>query len=222
MKAVDYLDMPECIYNRVEVEMSRKERKIYDDFCRDMVVQIGEEELDAVSAGALSNKLLQMANGAVYNSDRKVLPIHDRKLDALEDLVEAANGKPLLVAYWYKHDLARIQERFPLARCIDTSEDITDWNAGKIPLALIHPASAGHGLNLQEGGCTIVWFGLTWSLELYQQLNARLWRQGQKHTVVIHHIITKDTHDEDVMKALEKKDMRQSSLIEAVRARIGG
>ena len=222
MKAVDYLDMPECIYNRVEVEMSRKERKIYDDFCRDMVVQIGEEELDAVSAGALSNKLLQMANGAVYNSDRKVLPIHDRKLDALEDLVEAANGKPLLVAFWYKHDLSRIRERFPAARRIDTSEDITDWNAGKIPLALIHPASAGHGLNLQEGGCTIVWFGLTWSLELYQQLNARLWRQGQKHTVVIHHIITKDTHDEDVMKALENKDMRQSSLIEAVRARIGG
>ena len=222
MKAVDYLDMPECIYNRVEVEISRKERKIYEDFCRDMVVQIGEEELDAVSAGALSNKLLQMANGAVYNGDRKVIPIHDRKLDALEDLVEAANGKPLLVAYWYKHDLSRIQERFPQARRIDTSEDITDWNNGKIPLALIHPASAGHGLNLQEGGCTIVWFGLTWSLELYQQLNARLWRQGQKHTVAIHHIITKDTHDEDVMKALEKKDMRQSSLIEAVRARIGG
>ena len=147
--------------------------------------RIGEEELDAVSAGALSNKLLQMANGAVYNSDRKVLPIHARKLDALEDLVEAANGKPLLVAYWYKHDFSRIQERFPAARCIDTSEDITDWNAGKIPLALIHPASAGHGLNLQEGGCTIVWFGLIWSLELYQQLNTRLWRQGQKHTVVI-------------------------------------
>ena len=222
MRAGDYLDMPECIYNRVEVEMSQKERSIYEDFCRDMVVQIGEEELDAVSAGALSNKLLQMANGAVYNSDRKVLHIHNRKLDALEDLVEAANGKPLLVAYWYKHDLSRIQERFPQARRIDTSEDITDWNAGKIPLTLIHPASAGHGLNLQEGGCTIVWFGLTWSLELYQQLNARLWRQGQKHTVVIHHIITKDTHDEDVMKALDKKDMRQSSLIEAVRARIGG
>ncbi len=120
MKAVDYLDMPECIYNRVKVEMNRREKKIYDNFCRDMVVQIGEEELDAVSAGALSNKLLQMANGAVYNSDRKVLPIHDRKLDALEDLVEAANGKPLLVAFWYKHDLSRIRERFPAARRIDT------------------------------------------------------------------------------------------------------
>lgn len=222
MKAVDYLDMPERIDNRIEVEMSAKEKKIYDDFCRDMVVQIGDEELDAVNAGVLSGKLLQMANGAVYGDDRRVLPIHSRKLDALEDLVEAANGKPLLVAYWYKHDLARIREHFPEARCIDTSKDISDWNAGKVPLALIHPASAGHGLNLQEGGCTIVWYGLTWSLELYQQLNARLWRQGQKHTVVIHHIITKGTHDEDVMKALENKDMRQSNLIAAVRARIGG
>lgn len=222
MKAVDYLDMPERIDNRIEVVMSVKEKKLYDDFCRDMVVQIGDEELDAVNAGVLSGKLLQMANGAVYSDDHKVLPIHSRKLDALEDLVEAANGKPLLVAYWYKHDLARIRERFPEARCIDTSKDISDWNTGKVPLALIHPASAGHGLNLQEGGCTIVWYGLTWSLELYQQLNARLWRQGQKHTVVIHHIITRGTHDEDVMKALENKDMRQSNLIEAVRARIGG
>lgn len=222
MKAVDYLDMPERIDNRIEVEMSAKEKKIYDDFCRDMVVRIGDEELDAINAGVLSGKLLQMANGAVYGDDHKVLPIHSRKLDALEDLVEAANGKPLLVAYWYKHDLARIREHFPEARCIDTSKDISDWNAGKVPMALIHPASAGHGLNLQEGGCTIVWYGLTWSLELYQQLNARLWRQGQKHTVVIHHIITKGTHDEDVMKALENKDMRQSNLIAAVRARIGG
>ena len=222
MKAVDYLDMPERFDNRIEVVMSAKEQKLYDDFQRDMVLAIEGEELDAVNAAALSNKLLQMANGAVYGDDRKVLPIHDRKLDALEDLVEAANGKPLLVAYWYKHDLQRIQARFKNARCIDTSKDIDDWNAGKIPLALIHPASAGHGLNLQEGGCTIVWFGLTWSLELYQQLNARLWRQGQKHTVVIHHIVTKGTHDEDVMRALGNKDMRQSALIEAVRARIGG
>ena len=136
-------------------------------------------------------------------------------------MVEAANGKPLLVVYWYKHDLARIRERFDV-RTIDTSKDIDDWNAGKIPVALIHPASAGHGLNLQEGGSTVVWFGLTWSLELYQQLNARLWRQGQKNTVVIQHIITRGTHDEDVMRALEAKDMRQSALIEAVKARIGG
>lgn len=222
MKAADYLDMPERIDNRIEVVMSPKERKLYDDFQKDMVLSIGDEELDAANAAALSNKLLQMANGAVYGEDKKVIPIHDRKLDALEDLVEAANGKPLLVAYWYKHDLQRIKARFKNARCIDTAKDIDDWNAGKIPLALIHPASAGHGLNLQDGGCTIVWFGLTWSLELYQQLNARLWRQGQKHTVVIHHIVTKGTHDEDVMRALENKDTRQSALIEAVRARIGG
>jgi SNF2 family DNA or RNA helicase len=222
MKAADYLDMPERIDNRIEVSMSPKERKLYDDFQKDMVLSIGDEELDATNAAALSNKLLQMANGAVYCEDKKVIPIHDRKLDALEDLVEGANGKPLLVAYWYKHDLQRIKARFKNARCIDTAKDIDDWNAGQIPLALIHPASAGHGLNLQDGGCTIVWFGLTWSLELYQQLNARLWRQGQKHTVVIHHIVTKGTHDEDVMRALENKDTRQSALIEAVRARIGG
>lgn len=222
MKAVDYLDMPELIMNRVEVSMDSRERKIYEDFQRDMVVSLQGEELDAVNAAALSGKLLQMANGAVYGENRKVLHIHDRKLDALEDLMEAANGKPLLVAYWYEHDLQRIKARFKNARCIDTTQDIDDWNAGKIPLALIHPASAGHGLNLQEGGCTIVWFGLTWSLELYQQLNARLWRQGQKHTVVIHHIVTKDTHDEDVLRALEKKDTRQSALIDAVRARLEG
>lgn len=222
MKAVDYLDMPERIDNTIEVVMNPKEQKLYDDFCRDMVVNIKGEELDAVNAAALSGKLLQMADGAVYGENRKVLHIHDRKLDALEDLVEAANGKPLLVAYWYKHDLSRLQERFKTGRVIDTSRDIDDWNAGKIQIAFIHPASAGHGLNLQAGGSTIVWFGLTWSLELYQQLNARLWRQGQEHTVVIHHIITKGTHDEDVMRALETKDMRQSALIAAVKARIGG
>lgn len=222
MKAVDYLDMPELIMNRVEVSMDSRERKIYDDFQRDMVVSLQGEELDAVNAAALSGKLTQMANGAVYGENRKVLHIHDRKLDALEDLMEAANGKPLLVAYWYEHDLQRIKARFKNARCIDTTQDIDDWNAGKIPLALIHPASAGHGLNLQEGGYTIVWFGLTWSLELYQQLNARLWRQGQKHTVVIHHIVTKGTHDEDVLRALDNKDTRQSALIDAVRARLEG
>lgn len=222
MKAVDYLDMPERIDNTIEVKTNDKEQRLYDVFCRDMVVNIKGEELDAVNAAALSGKLLQMADGAVYGENRKVLHIHDRKLDALEDLVEAANGKPLLVAYWYKHDLSRLQERFKQGRRIDTSKDIDDWNAGKIQVAFIHPASAGHGLNLQAGGSTIVWFGLTWSLELYQQLNARLWRQGQQHTVVIHHIITKGTHDEDVMRALELKDTRQSALIAAVKARIGG
>lgn len=221
MKAVDFLAMPEKISNRIEVAMEQKEQRLYDSFRRDMCLSLGDGELDAANAAGLSNKLLQMANGAVYGEDKKVLHIHDRKLDALEDLIEAANGKPLLVAYWYRHDLARIRERFNV-RTIDTDKDIADWNAGKIPAALIHPASAGHGLNLQEGGSTIVWFGLTWSLELYQQLNARLWRQGQKNTVVIQHIVTSGTHDEDVMKALETKNTRQSALIAAVRARIGG
>lgn len=221
MKAVDFLDMPEKVYNRIEVSMEKKEQQLYDRFQKDMVLSLGGEDVDAINAAGLSNKLLQMANGAVYGEEKKVLRIHDRKLDALEDLIEAANGKPILVAYWYKHDLARIRKRFDV-RTIDTPEDIDDWNAEKIPVALIHPASAGHGLNLQEGGSTVVWFGLTWSLELYQQLNARLWRQGQKNTVVIAHIVTRGTHDEDVMKALERKDMRQSALIAAVKARIGG
>ena len=221
MKAADFLDMPDLVSSQVEVKMSTKERKLYEDFERDMVLHLKDGDLDAVIAAALSGKLVQMANGAVYGENRKVHHIHDRKLDALEDIIEAANGKPLLVAYWYKHDLERISQRFEV-RTIDTPKDIADWNEGKIPVALIHPASAGHGLNLQDGGSTIVWFGLTWSLELYQQLNARLWRQGQKHTVVIQHIVAAGTHDEDIMNALEKKDMSQTALIAAVKARIGG
>lgn len=221
MKATDFLNMPELVASRVEVQMNAKERKLYEEFERDMVLHLKDGDLDAVNAAALSGKLVQMANGAVYGENRKVHHIHGRKLDALEDIIEAANGKPLLVAYWYKHDLERIRQRFEV-RTIDTPKDIADWNEGKIPVALIHPASAGHGLNLQDGGSTIVWFGLTWSLELYQQLNARLWRQGQKHTVVIQHIVVAGTHDEDIMNALEKKDMSQTALIAAVKARIGG
>lgn len=221
MKAVDFLEMPELINNNIEVTMSTKEKKIYDDFKKNMIISVEGNELDAINAAGLSNKLVQMANGAVYGEEKKVIHIHDRKLDALEDLIEGANGKSILVAYWYKHDLSRIKERFNV-RNIDTSEDIEDWNKGKIPVALIHPASAGHGLNLQEGGSTIVWFGLTWSLELYQQLNARLWRQGQKNTVVIHHIVTKGTHDEDIIKVLASKEVNQSALIAAVKAQIGG
>ena len=213
--------MPELIENRVEVCMDQKEQKAYGQFAKDMVITLQGEELDAVNAAALSNKLQQMANGAVYGEERNVIPLHDRKLDALEDLIEAANGKPLLVAYWFQHDHDRIHKRFSV-RDIDTPKDIEDWNAGRIPVALIHPASAGHGLNLQSGGSTLVWFSLTWSLELYQQMNDRLWRQGQKQTVVIHHILTKGTIDEDILKALERKDVSQSALIAAVRARIGG
>ena len=221
MKAVDFLDMPDKISNQIEVSMDKKEKEIYEEFKREMIITLKGDEIDAINAAGLSNKLLQMANGAVYGDNKKVVSIHDKKLDALEDLIEAANGKPLLVAYWYKHDLERISKRFDV-RVIQTTKDIDDWNAGEIPVALIHPASAGHGLNLQDGGSTIIWFGLTWSLELYQQLNARLWRQGQKNTVVIQHIMTSGTHDEDVMRALENKDMKQSALIAAVKARIGG
>ena len=221
MKSADFLKMPECIINEVPVVLSEKEWSVYHDLREDMVVALKDEEIDAVNAAALSGKLLQMANGAVYNEEKEVIRIHDRKLDALEDLIEGANGKPVLVAYWYNHDLQRIKQRFSV-REIKTSQDIKDWNNGEIPVAVIHPASAGHGLNIQFGGSTIIWFGLTWSLELYQQTNARLWRQGQNNTVVIHHIIAKDTIDEDVMAALRKKEKIQSALIDSVKARIGG
>lgn len=219
MKSTDYLTMPEYVSNEVFVTLSEKEWKLYSDFKEDMVANLGDEEIDAVNAAALSGKLLQMANGAVYDSENKAHVIHDKKLDALEDLIEGANGKPVLVAYWYKHDLERIKERFPV-RQIQSSKDIEDWNNGKIPIAVIHPASAGHGLNLQSGGSTLIWFGLTWSLELYQQTNARLYRQGQNETVVIHHIIAKDTIDEDVIVALTRKEKTQASLIDAVKAKL--
>ena len=222
MKAVDHLNMPECIMNEVRVSLSEEERQKYDTLRDDLILSIGDSDIDAANAASLSNKLSQMANGAVYGEEKSVHHIHDHKLDALEDLIEAANGKPVLVAYWFKHDLERIQKRFKV-REIKTSKDITDWNDGKIPVAVIHPASAGHGLNLQAGGSTLIWFGLTWSLELYQQTNARLWRQGQKSaTVVIHHIIAEDTIDELILKALHKKEKSQNALIDAVRVMLKG
>lgn len=223
MKSVDHLQMPELITAEYPVRMSDPERDRYDEMKRDLVLQLPDGEITAANAAALSNKLCQMANGAVYNDTGGVQYIHDRKLDALEDLIEAANGKPLLVAYWFKHDLVRIAERLqarhiPFSK-LDTSESIARWNRGELPVALIHPASAGHGLNLQSGGNAIIWFGLTWSLELYQQTNARLWRQGQtSETVVIHHIIAKDTIDERVIKTLSEKDRTQTALIDAVKA----
>ena len=219
MKSADFLKMPECIINEVPVALSEKEWSVYQALKEDMVVDLKDEEIDAVNAAALSGKLIQMANGAVYNEEKEVIHIHDRKLDALEDLIEGANGKPVLVAYWYNHDLQRIKERFSV-REIKTSQDIKDWNNSDIPVAVIHPASAGHGLNIQFGGSTIIWFGLTWSLELYQQTNARLYRQGQNETVVIHHIIAKETIDEDVIVALTKKEKTQASLIDAVKAKL--
>lgn len=221
MKSIDFLEMPECLMNRVPVRMDFLEKDLYDEMKQDLVIQLKGRQIDAKNAAALSGKLTQMANGAVYTEEGEAVHIHDRKLDALEDLIEGANGQPLLIAYWYKHDLQRIRERFPEARELRSSKDISDWNAGEIPVALIHPASAGHGLNLQEGGSTLVWFGLTWSLELYQQTNARLWRQGQKAgTVVIHHIVTEGTIDERILKALEGKDRTQTALIDAVKAQL--
>ncbi len=222
MKALDYLDMPECIYNRYEVELDKNERKLYEKLEKDLLIPFEGGDIDAVNAASLSNKLLQMANGAVYDENKAVCEIHNRKLEALEDLIEAANGNTVLIAYWYSHDRDRILKYFSKLniRKLKSSKDFENWNNGDIPVALIHPASAGHGLNIQDGGHILIWFGLTWSLELYQQTNARLWRQGQKNCVVIQHITVKDSIDEAVMEALEHKDSGQEKLIEAVRARV--
>ena len=225
MKAVDYLDMPELISTEYPVYLDEKETERYQNLKKELVMETDEHEVTASNAAALSNKLSQMANGAVYSDDDTVVEIHDKKLLALEDLIESANGKPILVAYWYKHDYSRIVERLKKLDVefmkIDSDESITKWNNREIPVGLIHPASAGHGLNLQQGGNTMVWFGLSWSLELYQQCICRLYRQGQTEgTVTIIHIITKDTIDERIMKALSDKDTTQASLIEAVKATI--
>jgi SNF2 family DNA or RNA helicase len=218
MKSTDHLKMPELISTQYEVQLSADERERYEELKNDLVLELHGDEITASNAATLTGKLSQLANGAIYSDDGKIIEFHDRKLDALEDIIEAANGKPLLVAYWFRHDLERIRRRFDV-REIKSSQDIDDWNAGNIPVAVIHPASAGHGLNLQSGGSTLVWFGLTWSLELYQQTNARLWRQGQKsRTVVIQHIVTASTIDGQILNALKRKDKTQSALIAAVKA----
>jgi SNF2 family DNA or RNA helicase len=224
MKALDYLDMPECVYVNHEVKLNSQERKLYDQLKKDLIIPLEDGDIDAANAASLSNKLLQMSNGAVYDENGETRVIHQRKLEKLEDLIESANGQPVLIAYWFKHDRQRIWEHLTACgynpRDIRESKDIKDWNDGRIPVALIHPASAGHGLNIQSGGHILIWFGLTWSLELYQQTNARLWRQGQKETVTIHHIVTKNTVDEDVLSALASKDVTQEKLIAAVKARL--
>lgn len=220
MKSTDHLQMPELITSQYEVQLSEEETQRYEELKADFILELPEGEITAANAASLTGKLSQLANGAIYDDDGNIIKFHDRKLDALEDLIEAANGKSLLVAYWFKHDLERIKKRFDV-REIKSSKDITDWNNGDIPVAVIHPASAGHGLNLQAGGSTLIWFGLTWSLELYQQTNARLWRQGQTSgTVVIEHIITKGTIDERILKALSKKELTQNALIDAVKANL--
>ena len=227
MKAADHLKMPKLVTTDYEVTLSEKEQRKYKELKDNMVLQLSDDEIIAANAASLSNKLCQMANGAIYDDDKSAIHIHDRKLDALEDVIESMNGKPVLVAYWFKHDYDRIADKLktlsiPFEK-LDTIGSIEKWNNEKIPVALIHPASAGHGLNLQDGGSALVWFGLTWSLELYQQTNARLYRQGQNSdTVVIMHIAAKGTIDEQILKALKKKDSTQSALIDAVKAEIGG
>ena len=222
MTAEDYLDMPEYISSVFPVEMSKEEMTVYIKMKKELCASLGGETLTVANAAALSGKLLQMANGAVYAEDGSVVDFHSRKLDALEDILEAANGHPVLLVYWFKHDLHRITERLRQTgvqyECISTEDSIARWNAGKIQVGLIHPAAAGHGLNLQQGGNIIVWYGLTWSLELYQQTNARLYRQGQKSDrVIVQHIITKGSIDEQVVKALAQKDTTQQALIDAVK-----
>lgn len=225
MKALDHLKMPELIENRYPVYMDEAEQTLYDEMRQDLILPYKEDEsITAANAAALSGKLCQMANGAVYSESGEAVHIHDRKLEALEDIVEAAQS-PILLCYWFKHDLERITAKLDELKVsysrIVTEENIRNWNQGKYDVGLIHPASAGHGLNLQQGGNTIVWFGLTWSLELYQQTVARLWRQGQSEkTVVVQHIVTAGTIDEDILAALSLKDTTQKALINAVKANL--
>ena len=224
MKVLDYLDMPEQVTVNHYVDMGPDERKLYDEMKKQLLVEVDGEEIDAANAAVLSGKLLQMANGAIYNADRQIRVIHDQKLQELAGLIEQANGQNVLVAYWYQHDHKRIREYLTdlgyKPRDIKSDQDIAQWNAGKIQVGLISPASAGHGLNIQKGGHILIWFSLVWSLEMYQQTNARLWRQGQKEVVTIHHIVTRDTVDGDVLKALEHKDITQQNLISAVKAHL--
>lgn len=227
MKAKDHLKMPELISSEYKVYMNDTEKAQYELLKHDLVVNLDEDDITAVNAAVLSNKLCQMANGAIYTDKKIIQNIHDRKLDALEDIVEQMNGKNFLLVYWFKHDLERIVKRLNEIGTsyskIDTPESIEEWNKDKIQVGLIHPASAGHGINLQQGGSTIVFFSLTWSLELYEQVIGRIYRQGQiSDTVVVQHIITDGTIDEDILRALKDKDETQSSLIKAVKARVGG
>ena len=218
MSADDYLDLPERIDNEIRVTLSQKEMKQYQTMEQEQLLTIEDDTVAALNAAAVMNKLLQMANGAVYDEERKVIRIHEKKLEALEEIAETT-ASPLLVFYSYKHDLNRIKEYFQEARELKTTEDIKAWNEGKIPMLLAHPASVGYGLNLQDGGHVIVWYGMTWSLELYQQANARLHRQGQRQTVIVHHIIADGTADDQVMQALRRKDMGQAALLAALRER---
>ncbi|HEN0920891.1 TPA: DEAD/DEAH box helicase [Streptococcus agalactiae] len=222
MKATDHLKMPELVNSKYMVYLSEKEEKKYKALKKDLILSLPDGEITAANATSLSGKLSQMANGAVYADNEEVIEFHERKLDALEDIIESANGNSVLVAYWFKHDFKRISKRLKKLGIefakVDTDESIRKWNEGKIAVGLLHPASAGHGLNLQDGGSVMIWFGITWNLEFYQQTVARLWRQGQNNkTVSVIHILTKNTVDERIMMSLSDKDISQSALIDAVK-----
>lgn len=221
MTAEDYLKMPDKIMLYDYVDLAPKVLAMYRDFEKEQILELinSDEPISVASAAALSNKLQQFANGAIYDAEQNVKDLHDEKLDKLEELVEAANGEPVLIAYSYKHDLERIMQKLKAYRPVklEKPEHIADWNAGKIPVLVTHPASAGHGLNLQKGGHNIIWFGNTWSLELYQQFNARLYRQGQGKPVTIHHIVTRGTIDEKIIKSLDGKRETQDGLMESIK-----
>ena len=220
LKAKDYLTLPDRIDNVIEVVMSDSEKEKYKTMEKEHVLGLGQEnEISALNAASVANKLLQMANGYVYDDEGNLVHIHDQKIDRLKELVDVNEGKPMLVFYNYKHDLAAIKEAFPKATELSDDNDVADWNNGKIQMLLAHPASAGYGLNLQAGGHIIVWYGLTWSLEQYQQANARLHRQGQTEPVIVHHLVTKGTMDEQVMRSLSRKEESQDALLEAIKYR---
>lgn len=220
LKAEDYLKLPDRMDNVVKIDLPAVAMKKYRQMEKDYILSLGGEAVTATSAAALSNKLLQMANGAVYDDKGGVTGIHSAKLDKLKEIIEDNQGQPVLVFYAYRHDLTSLKNSFPESRVLENARDIKDWNCGKISILLAHPASTAYGLNLQAGGHIIVWYGLTWSLELYQQANARLYRQGQDRPVIVHHLVAKGTMDESVMTAIKNKAAGQDALLEAVKARI--
>lgn len=224
LSAKDYLKLPERIDNVIYVKLDTKARKAYDEMERNLLLEVDEETIDAGTAAVLSNKLLQICNGAVYNEDKQAVEIHDNKLEAFRELIESAQGKPVLVFYNFQHDKDRILRCLRKSRLrigeLKGTTSIEQWNAGQLDILLAHPASAAYGLNLQAGGHIIVWYGLNWSLELYQQANARLYRQGQKENVIIHHLVVEDSRDQDVMDVLGSKQATQDSLLESLKARV--
>ena len=221
MKSEDYIQLPPVLYNTIKVKLGDKVRAEYRQLEKDLILStVSGDNIVASTAAVLSNKLLQLASGAAYAEDGKTVEIHRAKLDALQDIVEANEHKNIMVLYWFRHDLDRLMAVFPKAVHLQSGQDIKDWNAGKISMLLVHPASAGHGLNLQYGGNIVVWFSINWSLELYQQANKRLYRSGQQHTVVIHHLVAEGTIDEDVMASLAGKETGQSSMLAAIKARM--